>query len=133
MIKPIPNEVIDSWDDLYVHNELKILVHRSSSIIQFANIDNSPMALKFKTRIKPYIIDYSEGTKVEFYNKIISGKYAYIRDRYNLLYSLLWAFNNSKELLNTFHISSEGGGQLPIILPINGNLDKNIIKSLNKL
>jgi len=133
MIKPIPDIVIDSWDDLFMNKELKIFCSDSNVINTFSNKENSAMALNFRSRIEQHQISITQEFKTLIMTKLKSGRYVYITGKYNIIDILIWASDNDKEWLKTFHLSRYGFANLPVFFIINGNMDKNLFKLLNNM
>jgi hypothetical protein len=60
-IRSTPDDLIDSWDDLYQRNELKIVTHEYSFIHNFVqkHSNDNPMAQNFLSRMEVLPYDYS--------------------------------------------------------------------------
>ena len=133
MIKPIPNEVIDSWDDLYMRSEVKILAPMNNAIVKYSELENTLMAKSFRSRIESFIASDDNEWRNEMFKKLDSGHYALVTNKWNLLWALLKFSNYNYDWVKTFHISSNGGSELPNYLPVLTKMDKNIFQLLNKL
>jgi len=133
MIKPIPNEVIDSWDDLYMRSEVTILAPMNNAIVKYSELENTSMAKSFRSRIDSFLPEDSKEWFDYMYKKMDTGHYALVVKKWNLLFLLSKMSNNNKEWIKTFHISSNGGLKLPNYLPVLTKMDKNILQFLNKL
>ena len=114
MNKPIPNRVIDSWEDLYQRKEVKILASETNALVKFTELENTPMAIDFRQRLEALSPDTSEYFRSDMFEKVCSGKYAYATNRLVLIGNMFMLLNSSEEYLTRLHISREGGGELPL-------------------
>ena len=133
MNKPIPNRVIDSWDDLYQRKEVKILASKTNALVKFTELENTPMAMDFHQRLETLEPDTSEYFRRDMFQKVCSGKYAYATNRLVLIGNMFMLLNSSEEYLSKFHISREGGGELPYFLAVHSTFDQGLLKSLDQM
>ena len=67
-MKPIPKEVVNSWDDLYNRKDLKIAVFQWSSLYQYIDYykDTDQRAREFSTRFQDLYVLLSDDVDDEF-------------------------------------------------------------------
>ncbi len=142
MIRKIPVQSIDSWDELYTSwSDLKIIAPNFHTMSDFANEGKSEMARNFYNRIEVH--EPSEFHNPEFFKeiaeKVATGRYAFVMEWYLLHYykntlTVVKQLRQSKgfnEYLN-FHISKEGYGWSPYVISVINNKNVFIINSLNR-
>ena len=126
LIQTIPDLKIDSWDDLYHRKNITILLSPASSVLSFVKESDSPMAVNFRSRIELLETEVSDEFKNSLHDKMISGNYAYVNMKWNLIDQMNTISNKSQDFLDRFHISNGNGGYLSCFIPVNSELDKNI-------
>ena len=133
MNKPIPYRVIDSWDDLYQMKEVKILTSKTSTLVKFTQLENTPMAMDFRQRLEALPQDTSDTFRRDMFQKVSSGKYAYSTNRLVLIGNMFMLLNSSVEYLTRFHISKKGGGEQPYFLAVHSTFDQGLLDSLDQM
>ena len=132
--KSIPNIGINSWEDLYERNDLRIATSKISYMNNYVenNINNNEMARNFKSRMN--IIElYDNKSIVYFIEQLIKGKYAISAVKHKLeeYYPLV----GSKIIDDRvkLHISEYGGGISPYFIPFSKSIDMDLKINLNKM
>jgi hypothetical protein len=130
-VKNIPNDVIDSWDELYSRKEFRITISDLSSHSEFSEEDN--ILHDFKTRIDDKLIfdsNYNENKLFSLFENITKTNRVYIGQK-DTLHTSLSKFGQTFE--NSLHISEYGGGISPYALIINPLIDSQLKRDINKL
>lgn len=139
MLKAIPEVKIDSWDDLYKRNDIKIIVFNDTPLVEYAMTDNSDMAQKFHSMLE---ISGMEKWKIDDFRydvikKLQSGSHAFVLNKISLIYSLntlaQMVEKTDKYFKNNIHVSREGGGYLPYFIAVNNKTDPKLLKSLDDM
>ncbi|CAG2101834.1 unnamed protein product [Medioppia subpectinata] len=115
-ITHIPEQRIDSWQDLYDRPGIKIMVFRFNELVTYANTHSTPMARDFLKRIEVITLKQTENFWQTFAKRMESGEYAYVNNPWNMMTTFMMAGNGSSSLSKKYHISREGGGELPYFL-----------------
>jgi hypothetical protein len=133
-VKNIPNDAIDSWDDLYLKKEFRILTTEFSFLNSFIESnDNSDddMARDFKSRIERIYEMKSNQTEIlnileniTKSNRVLFGQKFHL-EAFKSEYSRIW--NES------LYISKYGGGISPYFLGLSREIDKQLESHINKL
>ncbi len=130
-VKNIPNDVIDSWNELYSRKEFRITISDLSSHSEFSEEDN--ILHDFKTRIDDKLIfdsNYNENKLFSLFENITKTNRVYIGQK-DTLHTSLSKFGQTFE--NSLHISEYGGGISPYALIINPLIDSQLKRDINKL
>jgi hypothetical protein len=154
-IKSIPNNNIDSWEQLYDRKEMRIITldisFFNNYIQEFKNLDI--VAQEFYNRMEePVSIIDSSVNKLMFniqfidifireLEKILTGKYVIVLESYFFEQMINENLGNGdereKRIINDIkklHISENGGGVMPyFIMIINNNKTKGIEHDINNL
>jgi len=139
MIEAIPEVIIDSWNDLYHRKDIKIIVFDDSSMAKFAMDDISDMARSFKSRLETAEIgDWKTNQfKYDLIEKLQTGEYAFVVNKLVLLFALetlaKMIKNKDKSFRDSLHVSKDGGGYLSYFIPVNSDINENILESLNEM
>ena len=137
MVKVIPDIVIDSWDDLFNKNDVKIITMSSSPIEKFALESNTELALNFRNRIETFELE--ELNEDEFFNSIllniIKGTHVYVNTRLTLVIhlKLMAKYLGDMQLLKQVYVSKRGGGSLSYFIGATHTTDQDLIEKVNFL
>jgi hypothetical protein len=132
-IEPLPKITIDSWEDLYERNDVRIITPTLSFLANYAKSfrEIDPMARDFESRLEEEVLfNASEELLEELVAKTCSGSYAFSAQQFHLESYLIFL---EKKFINSVHISKYGGGVSPYFLPIH-ELSNNLLETdINKL
>jgi hypothetical protein len=134
-IKSIPNDAIDSWEDLYERKELRIATLEVSFIKNFAkkNANNDEMARNFLSRIETLTYGdsriYDQALDYLFSQKyVVSAPKCLIDDCYYFMPS-----GRNIHDCEKLHVSQYGAGISPYFIPMSKSIDKKIQKNINQM
>ena len=132
--KSIPNIGINSWEDLYERNDIKIVTSSLSFMNNYVenNINNSEMARNFKSRMNT-IESYDNKSNVYFIKQLIKGKYAISAAKHELEEYYLLVERKIIDDRVKLHISVYGGGISPYFIPFSKSIDMDLKINLNKM
>jgi hypothetical protein len=133
-VKNIPNDAIDSWDELYINKEYRILTTKYSFLNNFVESNENSgndMARDFKTRIER--IYESKSNQIEILNileNITTNSRVFVGQKFQLE-----AINSEYSRIRnkSVHVSENGGGIAPYFLPLSIEINKELENHLNKL
>ena len=137
MVKVIPDIVIDSWLDLFMTKDVKIITMNSSPIQRFSILSNTDMAKDFSARLEPFPLE--KIIDDEFFKsillKILDGSHVYVFTRMTLIIHLKMIAKKlgNMDVLDQVYVSKEGGGYLPYFVPATFNTDERVLKSFDHL
>jgi hypothetical protein len=125
LIKNIPNDVINLWEDLYSRKEFKI----TASYSDLQNSESDEMVQDFKSRTDEKIFTSQEFDteflsiceKIKRSNRVFFGSKI-------LLESMLAEYGE-----NSMHVSKYGGEISPYVLAINKLIDSQLESQLNNM
>ena len=137
LVRATPIIKIDSWDDLYQRPEVKIIAAVDSPLNQFAQSGSykPEMAKSFRERIFEFEWENFYDQSQSIYKMLKSGEYAFVKKKIALNYELK-RFSieyDDQELLNDLHVSEDGGGAIPVFIPVDKDMDQALLKRLNEV
>ncbi len=128
-VKNIPNDVIDSWDELYSRKEFGIIISDYSLSSDFPEEDN--ILHDFKARIDDKIsLNYSINNLTTLFENITKTNRVFIGQK-NSLRSYVARFG--QYFKDSLHISEYGGGISPYSLIINPLFESQLEIEINKM
>jgi uncharacterized membrane protein YcgQ (UPF0703/DUF1980 family) len=128
-IKNIPNDVIDSWDELYSIKELRITISDYSLFSDYSK--NNKNSFDFKARIdEKFSLNYSESDYLSLFEEIKKSNRVFMGEK-QALNALVSKYGQT--LKNSLHLSKYGGGTTPYALILNTFIDSQLEIDLNKL
>ena len=137
MVKAIPNQVIDSWEDLASNKHLKILVENVEFLSQYSLKSNSIMAKRFKGRVQSFgLQDLANMTMViEMCKDMLNGRAVYVKNKLTMIYHILWYQSNCKlgnQLVDSMHLSKYGGPSDQYFLIIPSTTSNDLADAFNE-
>jgi hypothetical protein len=133
-VKNILNNAIDSWDELYINKEYRILTTKYSFLNNFVksneNSDNN-MARDFKSRIERTYEKPPHQTEIlDILENVITNNLVFDGQKFQLE-----AINSEYSRIRnkSVHVSEYGGGISPYFLSLSLEINKELENHLNKL
>ena len=136
MVTPIPNQVIDSWEDLENNKQVKIIAEDIEFLVQFSKRSNSKMAANFRSRYQELKLE-NIGNMTMMYgmaNDLLTGRAAYVKNKFTLIYNIVYlqaALNLGKRLLDNLHLSKYGGPEEQYFIIIPSTTSKHVAHEFN--
>ena len=122
--RAIPNQVIDSWEDLENNKEVKIIAEDVEFLVQFSKTSNSKMATNFQSRYQKLTLEDVSNMTIMYgiANDLLTGRAAYVKNKLTIVYNMLYLQAICKlgnRLQDSLHLSKYGGPdeQYFIIIP----------------
>ena len=124
MERVIPNQVIDSWEDLENNKHVKIISENVEFFVQFSKMSNSKMAANFRSRLQEFNLKDVNNMTVMYgiANDLFTGRAAYVKNKLTIVFHMVYLqtiLKLSNNLLDSLHLSKYGGPdeQYFIIIP----------------
>ena len=134
--RAIPNQVIDSWENLENNKRVKIIAEKVEFLTQFSKTSNSKMAANFRSRIQQ--LDLENVTNMTLMygiaNDLLTGRAAYVRNKMTIVYNMLYLqaiFKLGNRLLDSLHRSKYGGPEEPYFIIIPSTTPKHLAAKFN--
>ena len=111
---------IKTLEDIAKRNDLRILLRHSSSLVAFAENDDSELAMNIKNKLDFYFDYYRENIETKLSKGLIGGTIAYIQEYFNAVQTLP-RIHKIKKLFSmvNLHISTESAGYEPYFILVN--------------
>ena len=132
----IPNQVIDSWEDLETKKNVKIIAENVEFLVQFSKKSNSKMASNFRNRFQEFNLEHVHNMTImnDIANDLISGRAAYVKNKVTIAYNILYLqaiFKLGNRLLDSLHLSENGGPDEQYFIIIPSTTPKNLADKFN--
>ena len=113
LVRAIPEQLIDSWEDLAINND-KIIVEDIDFMTKFSSVSETPLAKRLRGRMEFFRSnDLLNITFVRHLkDELFSGRAAYIKNRLTLIYHIFVlqkVFKLDDRLVESLHVSRQGG------------------------
>jgi len=138
-MRPNPDEVIDSWEDLYNRKDMKIFAIEGSAIYKFIQInkDKNEMARDFASRLETFqILDLIElKYPGVIYEKLFHG-YAVPFIDYAIVDCKFLGAREFKDIVNLckkIHVSKQSSAASAYSIGISRSMINKDVQSLNKM
>ena len=134
--RAIPNQVIDSWEDLENNKHVKIIAENMEFLVQFSRTSNSKMADNFRSRYQEF--DLKDATNMTIMysiaNDLLTGRAAYVKNKLTIKYNILYLqtiFKLNNRLLDSLHVSKYGGPEEQYFILIPSTTPKHLAHKFN--
>jgi len=134
-VRSLPNELIDSWEQLFDRKELRIATKMEISFIShFAqtHINDSQMAQDFSSRIEGVLIN-DEDILAEYYDKTSNYQYVLSAQNFELEEFLITIGETYKRDYKKVYISKYGGAISPYFIPLFGSISTTLERDINEV
>ena len=138
MIKD-PNVYINSFEDILEVDNLKLLVSKESTLNKYLEDEepSSDLATLIKERIEVFNVEemHSKEFRAKVTRDLELGTHGLVFNKVTLIVYImvLDELAKSDKLINQLHLSNEGGGDVPIFLPINKKSPRSVQIQLNSM
>ena len=134
--RAIPNQVIDSWEDLENNKHVKIIAENVEFLTQFSRTSNSKMAANFRSRFQEFNLKDVTNMTIMYgiANDLLTGRAAYVKNKMNIVYNILYLqeiFKLGNRLLDSLHLSKYGGPEEEYFLLIPSTIPKHLADKFN--
>ena len=134
--RAIPNQVIDSWEDLESNKQVKIIAEKVEFLTQFSKMSNSKMAANFRSRIQELNLENINNMTMMYgiANDLLTGRAAYVKNKVTIVYNILYLqaiFKLGNSLLDSLHLSKHGGPDEQYFIIIPSTTAKNLADEFN--
>jgi len=136
-LRPNPDDVIDSWKDLYDRKDMKILAMEGMALYHFAETqkDKNEMAREFASRLEPLKFGMYKELSLVAFKKLFSG-YAVSYPKYlieDCHHFSIRFFKDKSDLCKKVHISKYNSNPSPYSILISKKMTNNGTKALNNM
>ena len=132
----IPNQVIDSWEDLETNKHVKIIAENVEFLVQFSKKSNSKMAANFRNRFQEFNLENVHNMTImyDIAKDLLSGRAAYVKNKVTIVYNILYLqaiFKLGNRLLDSLHLSKHGGPDEQYFIIIPSTTPKHLADKFN--
>ena len=119
MVVPVPIIRINTLEDLAQAKSMNIIIRPESSLYNFANKENSSLALTLRAKIEEYTDFYGENISQRLIKGFADGTAAFLNDRLILAFAFIEMSMNYNISFESIHISTESASYEPYFLYFN--------------
>jgi hypothetical protein len=117
-IRTIPDDVIETWDQLYKRKDLQIITFEGSVIYNFAQTeaDTDEMARDFQSRMETIYFGVDHSSVLRIFDKVLNDKYVLSMMDYFVDDCFYFMRDRKRKLCSKIYTSKEGKIISPLFL-----------------